>query len=388
MILRAALMVTTACLTSPSSAADALAKNPPQNQMGWSLYRSQSAVKENLFLSPSSLYVALSLTFEGSQGDVRKEAIRFLGLPAQEGALHPPLVDHLKQLEQDQNVQMVMGNSVWTDRKEDGVKPPSKDYEKSAREIYGATVKSVNFVPAKKTVDQINLWVRQKTRGKIKEIVTVSDLNMQTAVVLNAIYFKGSWDSKFDKTNTSSGKFFSAGGELVRPFMDQTRNYEYLENEQAQIVNLPYKGAQLAMTIILPKEGKSLENLEESLNPEKLNSWFQSMKSERTHLRLPKFEIKWGVKDLKDDLIKIGMPASGDFSPLGSEQMAISGVLHKTLIKVDEEGSEAAAVTAVVGRSLQLKPEPKQFIVNRPFFFVIRDLSHNNWHFIGRVLKP
>lgn len=386
MILKTALTLTTLCLTSAAPAASA--RVPPQNKLGWSLYRSQSTVKENIFISPSSLYVALALTFEGSQGTTRKEALQFLGVPAKEGAIHPPLVDHLKKLEQSKDIELMMGNAIWTDRKTDGMKSPSKEFEMTARDVYGAKIKSVNFIPARPVAEQINQWVRKETKGMIKLIVSPTDIENQTVAILNAIYFKGFWESRFDKSNTSSGKFFAAGGERVRSFMDQTRDYAYFENEQAQVVNLPYRGGQFAMSIVLPKEGKNLEDMEDSLNSEKLSSWFQNMKNERIHVRLPKFEIKWGAKNLKDDLAKIGMPVSGDFTMLGSEQLTISGVLHKTVIKIDEEGTEAAAVTAVTGRILSKRPEPKQFIVNRPFLFVIRDLTENNWHFIGRVLEP
>jgi serine protease inhibitor len=345
----------------------------------------------NIFISPFSVSSVLQMVGSGAAGETRTEMQRVLktvGMPP--AALNGAGKSLNESLNSQTNVILDLANAIW--------------YQDDLRLKPGFVSDSLNFFAAKLggvdfknpgSAQTINDWAEKETRGKIKDVVQFPFPPLTRVILANAIYFKGKWDRPFDTSATKLHVFhLSGGGEKQVPMMWQRGNFSYQEGDGFQAVRLPYAGKRLQMYLFLPGTNSSPAKLLADLNSE---SWREKIlprfvQDEGT-LALPGFKLNYDV-ELNDPLKALGMqraftPAA-DFSAMAGEPLFISAVKQKSFVDVNEEGTEAAAVTTVTMRSLAIMKPVKSFemIVDRPFFFVIGDDPTQSILFMGMIFNP
>jgi serpin B len=240
----------------------------------------------------------------------------------------------------------------------------------------------------------MNEWVEDKTQGKINKMieqVTPNDIMF----LINAIYFKGNWTVKFQESQTQNQPFYLINGqERQHPLMSQSNRFSYLETEQFQGINLPYgEDQRFSLYVFLPKPELSIDDFLQTLNTENWNQWMQQFSVKKGKIELPRFQLEYDV-ELKPILQKLGMtssfdPSQANFSNLSrSGGLFVSFVKHKTFLDVNEEGTEAAASTAIGVTRTSIDPTPFEMIVNRPFFCAIQDNQTGTLLFMGVVYNP
>jgi serpin B len=266
----------------------------------------------------------------------------------------------------------------------------------ACRDYFDAEVTEINFAdPA--AGPTINAWVDDKTNGKIKKIVPdviPADLVMY---LINAIYFKGTWTEEFDPRLTDDDIFYLPGGGqapcrmMARPEAAELAEFEYFADDDVQVIDLPYAEGYYSMTLVLPVDGVDLESLIAGLDEVRWTAWTDSVKTHEGRLLMPRFETTYEI-DLKDALTSLGMGLAftwdADFTGMReSGGLWIDKVKHKTYVKVDEAGTEAAAVTAV-GMVDAVEPDNFTMHINRPFLFAIREHHSGTILFIGKIVDP
>jgi serpin B len=316
---------------------------------------------------------------------------RALGLEGKSlQAVNQAYAELLQRLAQaDPNVQLAIANSLWARR---GVAFRPEFLERN-RTSYGAEVTSLDFDDPG-AASAINGWVEKATRGKIGEIVDRID-PMAVLFLINAIYFKGIWQHKFEKAQTWEEPFHLAGGGRKQvPMMTRTGPHAHLQGDGFQALRLPYGAGRVVMEIFLPDAGSGLGPLLSRLTPEIWRQWMPRFTEKPCLVKLPRFRMEYEVA-LKNTLKSLGMgvafdPYQADLSGMSPEKLYINEVKHKSFVEVNEEGTEAAAVTSVEVRvlSARIEPEPVRFIVDRPFFFAIRDSQTGVLLFLGVVHDP
>jgi serpin B len=261
---------------------------------------------------------------------------------------------------------------------------------------YGGTLQAVDFVKAAERARQtVNTWVEKQTNGKIKDLISRGVLDAMTRLVLtNAIYFKGNWARQFDEERTREAPFMLRDGEKVQaPMMNQRAEFGYAETEQLQVLELPYVGQELSMVILLPKDVNGIESLEEQLDADNLTLWVKKVRQREVIVSVPKFEMT-SKFNLERVLAALGMPLAfsrgADFSGMtGKRDLFISAVIHQAYVDVNEEGTEAAAATAVTMKLTSIGPDRTPvFRADHPFVFMIRDVKSGSILFLGRVENP
>ncbi len=362
------------------------------NQFGFDLFKRVIAnddTKDNIFISPTSVALALAMAYNGAEGDTKtamEETLRKNGLTPEEiNQSYKSLVDALIQL--DPKVLLEIANSIWY-RHDFEVLP---EFINTNTTYYNAEVRSLIFNEEAK--DIINAWVADKTHDKIKEVL---DFIPPYAImyIINAIYFKGIWKSEFEKNKTSALPFYLKDGSVIQvPTMQQQDTFKYLNNDLFSAIELPYGNGNFSMVIMLPANDKSTDDIINQLNPENWSNWISGLSEKEVVLHLPRFKFEY-KKLLNDDLTDMGMgiafSANADFSKIDPTcGMLISRVIHNTYVEVNEEGTEAAAVTVVefVGTSI-IDEVPVYLNIDRPFLFVIREKDTGAILFIGRVNNP
>ena len=347
----------------------------------------------NLFISPTSVALALAMTYNGAEGTTATEMGQTLQLPAEmnrEDINQAFEALRLNLVGSDESVKLAIANSLWL--RQDF--PLKEKFQQESEKFYDAKVTELDFTQAS-AKDTINRWVKDNTAGKIEEIVeqiTPSDV----LYLINAIYFKGNWTDKFDKDNTVEQPFYLANGKVTQqPMMTRHGEYSYYENEQFQAVSLPYgKEEKLVMDIFLPRENSNLANFTQELNPENWQQWLQGFSKRDGFVQIPRFKLEYEVQ-LNHALQSLGMktafnPAQANFSAMSSRSVYVNGVKHKTFLEVNEEGTEAAGVTSVQIRatSIGIAVEPFTMVVDRPFFCAIRDRKTGSILFLGAIVEP
>ncbi|WP_340025314.1 serpin family protein [Paenibacillus sp. FSL K6-1096] len=347
----------------------------------------------NLTVSPYSVAAALALAYNGSAGDTAEELGGLLGYAPEE---RPELnAGHLALLKLLQDggpgVELKLANSVW------GMKglPLRKDYLKTGKEFYDAQIKTTDLAAAK-SVKQINGWAADHTGDKITEMLAEPPGPQAVAVLVNALYFKGSWRDVFPDRATVPGNFHLPDGQKVQAMMMERGGFiPYAEGEHWQAVKLTYGEGQMEMVVFLPGEQSSLKELVGQLEQGSL-SLDQDFDSSRGTLRLPRFTASYGT-ELSKALQALGVKLAfdqqrGDFSRMVDldQPVYFDKVLHKTFISVNEQGTEAAASTVIDVRAGSAPPadQPFEMTVNRPFLFLIRDAQTGVVLFLGAIENP
>jgi serine protease inhibitor len=361
------------------------------NHFAFGLLREVSArdTASNLFLSPLSASMALGMTMNGARGDTfdgMRSALGFAGMAQDDiNASYRSLIDLLRGL--DGGVEMRIANALWA-RQGFPLRP---EFVSSSHQFFDAETRELDFSdPA--SVGIINQWVNQGTNGRIPTIL--EQINSNTVLYLmNAIYFKGSWTKQFDPRRTADAPFRRADGteQPVRMMSVVGANVLAHQNSDVQIVDLPYSRGAFSMTLLLPGHGRSLDSLVGMLDSERWSDWMGRLSEQRLDVFLPRFKLEY-EQSLNETLKALGMdraflPGGADFtgmSPLGRD-LFIDEVTQKTFIEVNEEGTEAAAVTSVGMGVVSLPPS---FRADRPFLVVIRERLSGTILFIGTIGAP
>lgn len=361
------------------------------------LYQKLSGVKGNLFFSPFSVSTALGMTYGGARGQTADEMAKTLHFDLGQAKLHPALgglAHAINQPGKTRKYDLTVANRLWGQQ---GLNF-QPDFLQLTQDHYGAGLKAVDFSEQTEEARRaINAWVEEQTNNKIKELLKVGILSPNTRLVLtNAIYFKASWANNFPKDATKPSAFRLPGGETVQvPMMHQTTEARHYAGDTFRLLDLPYDGRDLSMVIILPKDVDGLAKLEQALTVARLREWMTKAQEHEVAIALPKFKIT-SEFELSSALKALGMSTAftlgADFSGITTQQqLSINAVVHKAFVAIHENGTEAAAATAVkmTDKGPRSGGDPiAPFNADHPFLFLIRENSTGSILFMGRVAHP
>jgi len=401
------------------------------NRFALQLYQKLREDKGNLFLSPYSISTALAMTYAGARGATQEQMAQVLCLPTAKHVAQPPSAGEQgitpegggatgqarKPMSQDQLAQVFgkmikdlnsrggrggfetrpyyelrVANALWG----------QKDYNFLPAFVglvetqYGGALQNVDFAAAAEQARQtINAWVAKQTNDKIKDLISPGVLDAMTRLVLtNAIYFKGNWASQFEKDQTQDQPFTLVDGTKVQaPMMNQQTRFGYAETDGLQVLEMPYKGEELSMVILLPKKTDGIKELEQALTTESLTKWLSVLRRREVIVSVPKFKMT-SKFSLAQVLQSMGMTDAftekADFTGMATRrELFISAVVHQAYVDVNEEGTEAAAATgAVIGVTSVGPGMTPIFRADHPFLFLIRDKATGSLLFLGRVMNP
>jgi serine protease inhibitor len=367
------------------------------NLFAFDLLKAIPEYKENFIISPFSISSALAMTYAGADGKTKDEMVRTLYFDPQQNQFHSEYslyMTRLRELAGDK-VQLNIANNLWAQQGYHF----RQEYFDLLEMNYGTLLNEVDFYRGDREQIrlEINQWVYDETREKISDLIAQGVLTEDTRLVLvNAIHFYGPWMVAFDKELTRQDYFNNISGErLLADFMFRSDKLPYFANEKMEALELPYEGGDFSLLIFLPKIALSLPELEEGLTAEDFVSVISSLQEKDVDVIIPKFKAETKT-DLEDLLAEMGMPLAfsnkADFSGMtGEKDLKIDKVIHKAMIDVTEEGTEAAAATAVViVRKTAIMPDEEQKIIfkaDRPFLYLIKDNRFNSILFMGRQLR-
>lgn len=372
-----------------------------QTEFAIDLFQQLRTKPGNLFFSPHSLHTAFAMAYAGAKGQTENQIAGVMHYELPQAVLHSTenAIDQSLNSSGGEEGEFILNvaNSIWGQQDY----PFNQAYLDTLAINYGAGLRLADYLSAEgrsKAANQINSWVKTETQDVIDQIVSQDDLTADTRLVLaNAVYFKGAWDEAFIPKNTDS-PFILLDGKQVNPdWMQREANTWFAELDDAQVVELTYKGDRIAMLILIPRAGV-FNQFEETLDADKLQSIAKSLSKVNLSLVMPKFDFSTRYK-LGKALEVMGMPLAfdpfhADFSGMLDpqvvlENLSISEVLHVADVMIDENGTEAAAATAITMRALSYMPmQNYQLTIDRPFIFLIRDRETGAVLFLGRVLDP
>lgn len=371
------------------------------NAFAFNLYREfykDPEIIGNIFNSPYSIFTALAMTYEGAKNLTAEEMASVLNIKQDNESFHRYMQTLYAYLNENSEYNISTANALW----------PREDYKLLQEYIdvietyYGGKISEVDYSNPEKASEIINSWVENQTNNLIQNLVppSVIDPFLTVLILTNAIYFKGIWEVQFDEDNTTDREFTTTSGDIIDVqtmcLVNTQDSFNYTENNNFQILELPYNGNEISMMIFLPKEDSDLSELINSMNKDGYSELIDSMTSREVDIYLPKFKIKTPLYTLNDYLKNLGMPtafgAAADFSGLdGVGGLYISKVLHKAFIEVNEEGTEAAAATAVVMFRTSMGDNDSSrvnFVCNHPFLFTIHHKETGTILFMGTVDNP
>lgn len=342
--------------------------------------------EQNIFISPLSIATALTMTYQGAGSTTREgmaEALNYRGLDLETlNNTYRHLLSYLSRVDKD--IELNMANSIWI-REGEEIQPDFLDVNKK---VFQAEVAELDFAKPE-AAGTINNWIEKATEGKIERMLEEEIQGNVIMYLINAIYFKGQWTDRFDKDNTFPAEFLSGtGSKQPVMMMSKQGTADYGEGEDYQALRLPYGNEKTAMYVILPKPGLDVNSFIDGMDPAKWEEIRNGIRSERDVIvQLPRFKLEYGIKLLNDSLSNLGMAEAftdrADFSGIRYD-IFINRVLHKAVIEVNEEGSEAAAAT-VVEMIETAALEPLQFIADRPFIFLIAEEETGSILFMGKL---
>lgn len=391
---------------SPQTIDEGPAAAESSNTLAMHLYGTLGELREgNVFFSPLSIGSALAMTWEGARGETAEQMRRVLAVPVDAAGMPWPRVRYhvaMGRLTErfnraDQPFELTVANALWAERT-----TPFRDaFLTTVQPHYQAGFEQVDFRNAPDQARRrINTWVEQQTSDRIADLLPAGSIHGDTRLVLtNAIYFKAEWAMPFDEHRTQDRDFHLADGQTVQtPTMHHDNlPVAHMTADGVQAIELPYRGGDMAMVILLPDEPAGLPALDAQLDADALQQWLGELERKRATLYLPRFGVETEY-NLNDALAELGMPLAfargrADFTGLSdaprSNELHITNVVHKAFVDVDEQGTEAAAATGVVAGVLSMPAEPALTVrVDRPFIFMIRDRETGTILFLGRVVDP
>jgi len=343
---------------------------------------------ENIFFSPYSIFVALSMAYEGASGNTATEMQSILNILQNDSATRGSFGRIYNLLNQKQDGYTIStANAFWAQQNYQFL----PEYISILKSYYVAEANELDFSKNVEAAETINAWIEQQTNYKIKDMIDSGALSDLTRLVLtNAIYFKGLWENQFDPEDTFETDFKTTSDETVKANMMSLSDIEfnYAETNDLQILKLPYKGKDLSMIIILPKEN-NVSIAESALSSVNLANWNSSLREIEIEVNIPKFkfETEYNLNDILTDMgMTDAFTGAADFSGMdGTKSLFISDVLHKAFVEVDEKGTEAAAATAVI---VAMSAVTNMFNADHPFVFLIQHEETGAILFMGKVMNP
>jgi serine protease inhibitor len=376
------------------------------NQFAFDLYSELNEAEDgNIFYSPYSISAALAMTYEGAEGQTADEMKSVFHFP-EDSILRPNFAAIYNDINEGiRDYELRTGNALWVQQDY----PFLESYKNVTERYYGGKAANLDFIQeTEESRKTINRFIEEQTNNKIRELIPQGSINPLTRLVLtNAIYFKGTWEWQFDPSDTRDQDFRITPENVVKVpmmYMDNDKaKFNYADLGDLQILELPYRGGDVSMLILLPKQGEefdfetsetieynyTLEDIE--LSSEKLDEYKMQMEETKMDaIYVPKFEFDTKYF-MKETLSAMGMPTAfsggADFSGMtGDRDLFISFVIHQAYVKVDEQGTEAAAATAV-GMAMSAMPR-NVFRADHPFIFVIQQKDTGNILFLGKVVDP
>lgn len=352
----------------------------------------------NVFISPASAALVLSMTASGASGSTRNAMARTLGADSlTQNQLDDENAALLATMGQQSGVRLTIANSIWADEG----RPFLPAFLAGVEQHYHAEVRSL-VLHGTAAQARINGWASKSTNGRIPIILADTLPNSTSMVLMNAVYFKGKWRDKFDSTETKAHPFTLPGGRKEsRQLMTRRDQIMYVSDSGVQVARLPYRGGRIAMYVILPDSGVPIARVVANLSPAKWLRWMRSDSSRDLHLELPRFRLEYGAS-LAPELASLGMGVAFDCDKASFARMlpaeylrkhptCIDDVFQRAFVEVNEQGTEAAAVTAVgmLSPTGMLTPRPPiEFIVDRPFAVAIRDERSGLLLFLGQITDP
>jgi serpin B len=386
--------------TQPALGAEELRSEAKANRgFGVRLYRHLAKKPGNVFISPVSIAAAFGPVAVGARADSYMAIGRTLGFRAEPKLLSMRvggLLSALRTDGMDGEARVSIANALWLTNRH----PVKPAFVAVAKADFDATAETVDFAKSADAAKRINRWAAGETNGKITDLFDDDAFDDKTAlVVTNAVHFLGDWTQPFNAIHTRPEPFFLADGTQRRvPMMTGAKGVKYFADDALQMIDLSYKGGQLGMVVILPKARDGLPALEAKLNDATLGEWLGKLDKssppdhvEGVVVQLPKVQMD-NDHNLVDPLKAMGMTVAFDrfranFHGMSDEQLFISDVLHKTFLRIDEKGTEAAAATAVVMGAESSGPEIT-FRADHPFLVLIRDRKTGAILFLGRIAEP
>ena len=348
--------------------------------------------KLNIFFSPLSISTAFSMAYEGAGENTASEMQQVFGFESDDAKRQKAISELLSQFNhKDDWYSLQVANALWV---KDGYEI-KQGYLDAAKTHYSSTVDNVDFV-TDDGVNEINSWVKEKTNDRIENILAPGSTDDSTRMVItNAVYFKGKWSSEFNPRNTSEKPFWTdKNSSVIVPMMKQPVDiYNYAKTANLQALELNYLGGDISMVILLPKDKDGIQSLEQSMYKKKFDAIKDGMTRQPITVEIPKFEFETQY-DLKPPLQSLGLndafdKNSANFQGITDEQIYLDKAAHKAFVNVNEEGTEAAAITALVARAESGPPEPRhEFVADHPFMFVIQEKETGEILFVGRVMDP
>lgn len=376
------------------------------NDFTFRLYSRMDADGKNIFYSPYSITSALSMAYAGARGNTAQEMADAIGfaLPADEQHLgFKGLQEQLNALGQRGKAELNVANALFGAKKHEKLLLP--DYIKILRDYYASDLYSLDFGDAKGTAKYINTWVEKKTNDRIKDLVTEDHIRNSNdgLVLVNAIFFKGKWLKQFNPDLTKRDNFYTSSkkrsADVAKPvdMMSIKGNFNYAEVSGNKILEMPYEDKDISMVFVLPEE---INDMRKSMNAKMLSQWQNKLGEREVQVFIPRFKFELTLEGLTDRLKEMGMQDAfnanlADFSGIRREDsgagLYILDVIHKAFVEVKEEGTEAAAATAVVmaTKSAAIPEEPPVvFRADRPFIYLIMHKPTNTILFIGKYNSP
>lgn len=362
------------------------------NDFGIELFKAiiDAEQDKNVFISPLSVSVALGMALNGAAGETEeamKQTLAFSGMTMQEiDECYQSLIALLRTL--DGSVDFRIANSVWYR----DILSFEAEFFDACSTYFDATVEGLDFSDPG-SADVMNSWVREQTNDRISEIVDKPIDPLLIMFLINAIYFKGTWTHQFDPTRTKDDSFHLPDGSTVTCRMmnqEESGSYTYFRGDGFEALDLPYGRDLFSMSIILPRQGVDVDSIISRLSGETWDDWMGRFSDWLGEVRIPRFQLEYDL-ELNDVLSQLGMavafdPDDADFTRMyGPGGVYISKVKHKTFVKVDEEGTEAAAITSV---EAGVTSGPPLFYAHRPFVFAIREKHSNTILFMGKIYDP
>ncbi|HBN85496.1 MAG TPA: proteinase IV, partial [Clostridiales bacterium] len=359
------------------------------NVFAWEMFKllNKEDADENVFISPLSISTALTMTLNGANSSTEeaiKKALFYEGLDMSAiNSGNKYLAERLTSI--DKNITLNISNSIWV-RDEFPVKKSFMDVN---RDMFEAQVENIDFTKTD-AAGKINRWIKDATEGMIEKMIDPPIPDNMIMYLINAIYFKGDWTKPFDPKMTFPGQFNGKDGKISDvEYMTKSEGMEYYENNGMKAVRLPYgKDKSASMVLILPDESVDIDTFIGELDLDTWNEIKSGLQQQsEVRLKMPKFKMEYGIKELKSSLVDLGMGEAftnqADFTGISDTGVAIDTVMHKAVIDVHEKGSEAAAVTVVGIRTTSFMLDMPEFIADRPFVFVIADDVDQSILFMG-----
>lgn len=353
---------------------------------------------ENSFISPYSIAIAISMLDNGAEGTSKEEMEQMLGIEDLED--WNACASYYMSLHKKDKSKLLTANSLWLAEDLMLSDNAENDYFYPVKQYYKAEKRQMNLA-SEAAVKKINKWVSEHTEGMINSILEEPFERNVKMALLNAVYFKGEWKEQFEEGNTRKEEFYGKDKTFQADMMCQTnKEYKYIEKDNMKAIELPYENGKIAMDIFLPlsdeREDGNSQNISElfsSLSMEEKAELFAALSAadEQTIgvLKLPKFQLEYGMENISGALQAIGMEApfyKSEFTKI-SPDLKVEGVFHKAKAEVDEKGTRAAAVTMVTKENCVefVDEERKEFVVDKPFIFVIRDVENDMILFMGSM---